>query len=452
MINFKGINDKEVVKTGFQKKKVLFKIKGEKEQQIAKGRMPLNISLVFDVSGSMADSIGKKLVNVNPNNDAIAFLKGIDANNQRNVGFIGGLLENNFNTKLSQVKEAGMKCIEMLEDGDFVSIVTFNGNASVVQEAIKINDGVRQQLKNKILFINAGGGTNLHDGWLQGGMEVAKNLSSKSINRVLVLTDGETNQGITDSNEISKHVEGLARKGISTSTFGVGDHYNEDLLEKMATVSGGNSYYIEDENKVVSILKEEFTCLNNIVGDNATIEFITNSGASITCLNELDYAEKKYMIGNLIGGREVNILMEFSFTNTNAVSYDFNLGDMKLGFTNNEGKKEYLVIPLVYKTVSEEDLNSLKMNEEVNIQDVILEMAKQQKLAKEAVKNGDRVASMKFMRTSIKSSESFSSDPRVKKEIDALNTFIAESESYSDVKMGKMLSSMSYDTRTSKKG
>ena len=264
MINFININDMSVVKTGQQKKKVLFKIKGDKVQNKNEIRMPLNISLSIDVSGSMNDSIGVAQADQAGQgyiSNAAQFLNGL----RREVPMFGG-----FKTKISQVKDAAIKCVDLLEDGDFISIVTFANTARVIQEAIQINGKNREQIKSKIRSISANGGTNLHEGWLQSGMEVAKNLSAKNINRILVLTDGETNQGIVDSKEISTSVEGLAKRGISTSTFGVGDHYNEDLLEKMATVSGGNSYYIEDESKVQSILMEEFNCLNNIVADNAS--------------------------------------------------------------------------------------------------------------------------------------------------------------------------------------
>lgn len=451
MINFKCVNDINVIKNGSQNKKVLFKIKGEKEKNKNNIRMPLNISLVLDVSSSMSESIGfKSITKNNTNNDATSFLMGINSNNQRNVGFIGGLLENQLNTKMNQVKDAAIKCIELLEEGDFVSIVIFNENAKLVNESVKINDSIRNILKNKINDINEGGGTNLHAGWLQGGIEVAKNLSKKSINRILILTDGETNQGITNSVEINKHVEGLANTGISTSTFGVGDHYNEDLLEKMATVSGGNFYYIEDESRVESILREEFNCLNNIVADNAKISFKTNHNVNIKCLNELDYADNKYIIGNLVRDKEINILIEFSFKNKNNIDTEFNLGEINLEFIDTEGNTGNLTIKLDYKTVSEKDFNIIQYNEEVNIQNVILEMAKNQKLAKEAIKNGEREIAINYMKNSIKDSKEFIFDSRVKREIDGMNTFMNQSSSYSDGKMSKMLSSMSYYTRTSK--
>ena len=52
--------------------------------------------------------------------------------------------------------------------------------------------------------------------------------------RVLLLTDGLANQGITALEELEHHAAELRKRGVSTSTFGVGDRFNEELLQAMA--------------------------------------------------------------------------------------------------------------------------------------------------------------------------------------------------------------------------
>jgi Ca-activated chloride channel family protein len=439
MIKFSNINDMAVVKQGEGTKKVLFKIFGEKNQNAQTERMPLNISLVIDVSGSMNDFIGNNKEYVNP---AIGYLNGLS---QKVGGFLGG------KTKLNQVKEAANQCIDLLQNGDYISIVTFNTHATTIQESIKIDGNNKQLIKNKLISIVANGGTNVHAGWLSGSMEVAKKLSSKSINRVLVLTDGEISYGCPNSQEITHAVEGLAQNGISTTTFGVGDHYNEDLLEKMATVSGGNSYYIEDESKVISIFKDEFSCLNNLIANNATIEFISNNETSVTCLNELDYVNKKFIIGNIVGGKEITVLLEFNYNNQSKLGYLFNLGNINLEFINNEGKHEVKTLSLNYHTVSNEVFALETIEEEINIQSTILDIAKQQKLAKEEMKKGNRAGAYDMLKGSLLSASAYANDVRVAGNITELNVLMYEGNKYSDLTMSKMLNSMSYNTRNSKK-
>lgn len=440
MIKFLKTNDINGIKKGQQLKHVLFKVEIDKPKTKKVKRMPLNISLAIDVSGSMNEHIGNQKFNV---------LDGY------RVGGALNYLENlngfSLKTKLTQVKKAALEAIDLLEDGDFISIVTFSNDARIVQEAIEISEETKESIKRKINGISANGGTNLHEGWLKAGVEVAKNMNSKMINRVIVLTDGETNQGITSVSEIAKNVDGLSQRGISTSTFGVGDHYNEDLLEKIATVSGGNAYYIENENDISSLLLTEFSCLNNIEGNDAKITFNLKEDINFKCLNELDKKKKSFIVGNLIGGKKVTVLMSFEFDNKVKVGSSYVLGDAVLSYVNKDGETVEDIIELSYETLSLKDFDEQKCNEEIEVQLTILEMAKKQKMAKEEFMRGNRNAAYDILSGSIMSAQAYAGNALVAEEMNQVNNLMKVGESYSDVKMSKVLSSMSYSTRTSRK-
>src|SRR5687768_5531240 len=85
-------------------------------------------------------------------------------------------------------------------------------------------------LERSITTIQSGGSTNLSGGWLEGCREVADHQKERgTIDRALLLTDGLANVGIVDQEELCKHASELRKRGVSTSTFGIGDDYNEDL-------------------------------------------------------------------------------------------------------------------------------------------------------------------------------------------------------------------------------
>jgi Ca-activated chloride channel homolog len=440
MIKFLKTNDINGIQKGHQLKHVLFKVEIDKPKTKKAKRMPLNISLAIDVSSSMNEGIGNQKFNA---------LDGY------RVGGALNYLENlngvSLKTKLTQVKKAALEAIDLLEYGDFISIVTFSNDARVVQEAVEISENTKESIKRKISSISANGGTNLHEGWLKASVEVAKNMNSKMINRVIVLTDGETNQGITSVSEIAKNVDGLSQRGISTSTFGVGDHYNEDLLEKIATISGGNAYYIENENDISSLLLTEFSCLNNIEGNAANITFNLKEDVKVKCLNELDKKKNSFVIGNLIGGKKISVLMSFEFDNKVKVGSNYIIGDAVLSYVNKDGETVEDIIELVYETLSSKDFNEQKCNEEIEVQLTILEMAKKQKMAKEEFMRGNRNAAYDILSGSIMSAQAYAGNALVAEEMNQVNNLMKVGESYSDVKMSKVLSSMSYSTRTSRK-
>ena len=157
-------------------------------------------------------------------------------------------------------------------------------------------------------------------------------------------------------------------RGISTTTFGFGDKYNEDLLEKMASISGGNSYYIQDNSEALSTFINEFKCLNSLVTDNATLEFVpTQSSYSITSLNELDFVNKKFIVGNLIHNKDMTYLFEFHFDNSLKNGDLFNLGKMILSYTDSKGHTQNQILDLTYFTVVDEVFTNQVVDKDVEV-------------------------------------------------------------------------------------
>ncbi len=47
------------------------------------------------------------------------------------------------------------------------------------------------------------------------------------------------------SNALKTHAGELRARGVATSTFGIGDDFDERLMEGMARSGGGNFYYLQ---------------------------------------------------------------------------------------------------------------------------------------------------------------------------------------------------------------
>jgi len=88
-----------------------------------------------------------------------------------------------------------------------------------------------------------GGSTNLAEGWLRGAEQVASHLAAEGVNRVLLLTDGLANVGITDPAQLAAHAAQLRKRGVATSTIGVGEDFDESLLQALADAGGGHFYF-----------------------------------------------------------------------------------------------------------------------------------------------------------------------------------------------------------------
>lgn len=176
--------------------------------------------------------------------------------------------------KLKYAKKACKFLVENLEKDDIVSLVTYDDVVKTLSSSKKIDN--KSVLKEKIEFIKSGGSTNLSGGMLEGYSQVKSTYDKKRVNRVLLLSDGLANRGITDRNELQKIAQQKNREeGITLSTFGVGADFNEILMTNLAEYGSGNYYFIESADKIPEIFAQELKGLLSVVAQNSkvSIEF-----------------------------------------------------------------------------------------------------------------------------------------------------------------------------------
>ncbi|MDZ4789442.1 MAG: VWA domain-containing protein [Blastochloris sp.] len=172
---------------------------------------------------------------------------------------------------LEYARKACELVVKNLRSEDLFSLVVFDGEAQVLIPLQKI------VCKNEILAtirqINKGGSTNLTAGWMLGRDELKK--APQGVRRrLLLLGDGQLNQGIVDPVQVGRIVgTGVEQDRVRTSCLGFGDGYNEVLLKDLAKVSGGDFHDADNPEKLPVILKEELEGLQNISAQNVRLRF-----------------------------------------------------------------------------------------------------------------------------------------------------------------------------------
>ncbi|WP_353122317.1 vWA domain-containing protein [Dysgonomonas capnocytophagoides] len=213
---------------------IAVKITGN-EKQTEKKRVPLNISLVLDRSGSMSGN-------------AMKF-----------------------------AKDAAKFVVKQLSSEDYLSIVNYDDIVEVTSPSQQVKN--KELLIEKIDKITSRNMTNLSGGTLEGYKQVAGTKKSNYVNRVLLLTDGLANTGITNPIQLNKIASGkFQEEGIALSTFGLGSEYDEDLLTQMAESGRGNYYYIDKADRIPEIFAKELDGLLNVVAQNTAVTIELPSG------------------------------------------------------------------------------------------------------------------------------------------------------------------------------
>jgi Ca-activated chloride channel family protein len=189
---------------------------------MAQVQMPLNLSLVLDKSGSMQG------------------------------------------TKIQNLRQAAKLVVDRLGPQDIISVVAFSDRKYLIADSQPVAD--KDTLKKKIERIRDGGGTAISGGMGQGLVELDKALAPDRVSRMLLLTDGQT---FGDEKQCKKLGKKAGDAGIIVNALGLGDDWNEDLLDDIAEASGGVADFIDSPDKIVAFFEQAVQSMQDTVIQNA---------------------------------------------------------------------------------------------------------------------------------------------------------------------------------------
>ena len=216
--------------------------------------------------------------------------------------------------KLRAAREAGVRLVRHLAPEDRLGVVAYDDRVDVV--AAPATGADQRGLTARIRSIGAGGCTNLSGGWLLGRDLVAAGSRDGGANRIILLTDGLANVGITDPDTLTGLCRTAAEAGLATTTVGFGAGYDEDLLKAMADAGRGGAYYIERPDQAVGIFEEELEGLLSLAAQNLRVSVAPGAHADfVRVLHDYPaHAEGDVLtldVGDLYAREPRRILMEF---------------------------------------------------------------------------------------------------------------------------------------------
>lgn len=169
---------------------------------------------------------------------------------------------------LDTVKQAAHRLVDRLTPGDRLSVVAFDHRAKVIVPNQVIDDPDR--IKQQIDKLRPEGGTAIDEGLKLGIDELAKG-KKDTISQAFLLTDGENEHG--DNKRCIKLAELATEYKLTLNSLGFGEHWNQDILEKIADVGGGTLAYIERPEQAVDEFSRLFTRIQAVGLTNAYLLF-----------------------------------------------------------------------------------------------------------------------------------------------------------------------------------
>lgn len=206
---------------------------------------PLNLALVIDTSGSM-----------------------------------------NSPEKMPYVKQSLKIFLRSLAANDIVSIITFSTNARVVVPAQKVGDG--SWIESAVARLEPDATTNLYDGLMTGFREVEQNFDIRRNNRVILLTDGIANVGITDPDRIAADARAYNDRGIYLSTIGLGREFNDMLLSTLARQGRGGYHFVDSAQEMDKVFRQEVIGLFQKAASDVSIVILPDPAVRVEALTGYD--------------------------------------------------------------------------------------------------------------------------------------------------------------------
>ena len=235
-------------------------------------RLPMNLALVIDRSGSMRGD------------------------------------------KIQDARKAARHLIQQLSAKDRISIISYADDVRVDLPSSLATAGLKKKAMDVIGHIQPGGSTNLSGGLFRGQDEVERHLAAGQVNRVILMSDGLANRGVTDTKAISNHVQKASQRGVTSTTMGVGTDYNEDLMTAVADRAGGNYYFIQESKQIVSVFTEELRRMFSTVAQNTVMEIAIEDGVDLKQVFGYTFTRKNDKVtiplAEIFGGQKRSILLE----------------------------------------------------------------------------------------------------------------------------------------------
>lgn len=217
--------------------KVYLQVGLQTTDQLPKQRKPLNVSFVFDKSGSME---GEKIV---------------------------------------YSRLAAENMVDSLGEQDLFSLVTFDTTVkTLIAPAFAVD---KDAMKSRIAGIRTGSSTNIDGGLAEGYEHVEAGYDQAKINRVILMSDGEANVGITDAETLGERAAAFRAKDISLTTIGVGLGFKEAFMTHLATEGGGTFYFVNSNADAQNAFAGEIKTLQRVVASDVKLKIDLAEGVKL---------------------------------------------------------------------------------------------------------------------------------------------------------------------------
>lgn len=214
--------------------------------------------------------------------------------------------------RMTNARRAATMSVDRLGADDILSVVSYDDRVEVDVPATKVLSPA--DVKARIERLSPRGSTAIHAALVKAADEVRKFKSKDRVNRIVLISDGLANVGPSTPRDFESLGRELASEGITVSTIGLGNGYNEDLMAGLARSADGGHVFVQESADLAAFLAREFDDVAGTAGQEAEIIIKVKSGVrpirSLGREARIEQDRAVYRVGALYGGVEQVLLLE----------------------------------------------------------------------------------------------------------------------------------------------
>ena len=255
-------------------------------------------------------------------------------------------------------------------------------------------------------------------------------MDAEGITRILLLTDGLANDGLTERSQLASLAGELRQRRITTSTFGVGDDFDERLLRDIAHEGGGNFYFVESPLQIPDLLTSELGEALAVVARDAALQIALPAGAEAKVLNRFRSThaagdnELRVELGDLTSGQELSVVVRLRF----AQGRDAEVATVRVGVSSGDQLTQLAEREMTWTYASHDENDRQPRDRLVDTEVATLYAARARAEATEANREGDYQRARRVLETTARRIRGYASgDPELER---LWRQLLAEVETY----------------------
>jgi Ca-activated chloride channel family protein len=244
--------------------------------------------------------------------------------------------------KIHDARLAVLRLIERLTDKDRLAVVAYSNGASTVWPLTRMTAAHRREAAAAVQRVFTGGGTNLGGGLSEGISALIQAPARERQRKLILISDGLANQGITDPIALGKMAAGATAQNVTVSTVGVGLDFNEIVMTTIADHGAGRYYFLEDPRTFAQVFDKELQATRTVAASGLEIHIPQADGVRLVNAGGYPITTQGNVAvlrpGDLLSGQQRTLYLTFQVPTDK--ERRFQLGAFQARFMDNGVSRE----------------------------------------------------------------------------------------------------------------